>query len=94
MACGLCGKSERARWYCRRADCGLSPVALTSAAGSARYNEALGQLKIAAQAMMRMADAAYAVAENETAPGPRERLMRIADLASDFATLVKIAEPL
>lgn len=93
-ACAACGKGRRARLYCRRDSCGLRPAALGDEPDHQRYNAALAQLMPVADWAGELAAAAYAVASVENSPGPRNRLLAIAERASEFAMLVKTARPL
>lgn len=95
-ACPVCDKGSRAQCYCRRSDCGLRPSSAALGSGEpdhARYNELLGGMRHWPDYIGQFAEAAYSIAQTETA-GPKASLLRIAETASDFAAAIERTKPL
>ena len=93
MACS-CGKSDRARLYCRRMDCGTQPALLGEADARVKFNRTHGELSRYAPLMRMLADSAYAASADDLSPGPRRAMLRIAELASNLATELEAGRPL
>jgi len=60
----------------------------------ARFNELLMQAMGVELFLRELSDRAYAVAELESSPGPRNELLRLARAADEFADLASRIKPL